>query len=90
MSAPFLSEPSFHSYVQFVCENTDRPFPLLKMLEIGACMELKAKTVQLEDNADTKSVDISFEELLAKEKKDSFWLVSHLDFLVIMTSRNQF
>lgn len=44
-----------------------------RMLEIGACMELKAKTVELEDNADTKFGDISFEELLAKEKKDSFW-----------------
>lgn len=44
-----------------------------RMLEIGACMELKAKTVELEDNVDTKFADISFEELLAKEKKDSFW-----------------
>ncbi|XP_074325573.1 uncharacterized protein LOC141663681 isoform X2 [Apium graveolens] len=43
-----------------------------RMLEIGACMELKAKTAEPEDNADTKFVDISFEELLAKEKKDSF------------------
>lgn len=43
-------------------------------------MELKAKTAELEDNEDTKSADISFEELLAKEKKDSFWLVSHLEF----------
>ncbi|KAK1375945.1 CA-responsive protein [Heracleum sosnowskyi] len=44
-----------------------------RMLEIGACVELKAKTVELEDNADTTFADISFEELLAKEKKDSFW-----------------
>ncbi|KAL1829272.1 hypothetical protein ACET3Z_007684 [Daucus carota] len=44
-----------------------------KMLEIGACMELKAKSSELEDNADTRFTDISFEELLAKEKKDSFW-----------------
>lgn len=81
VSGPFLPESSSHSNVQYICENSNPLFPLLKMLEIGACMELKAKTVVLEDNADTESVDISFEELLAKEKKDSFWLVSHLNSL---------
>ncbi|KAI4355515.1 hypothetical protein L6164_004279 [Bauhinia variegata] len=43
-----------------------------KMLEIGAGME-KAKSCELEDNIDDEFADISFEELLAQEKKDSFW-----------------
>lgn len=42
------------------------------MLEIGACME-KAKSCELGDNMDDEFADISFEELLAQEKKDSFW-----------------
>ncbi|KAL4583717.1 hypothetical protein LXL04_008300 [Taraxacum kok-saghyz] len=42
-----------------------------KMLEIGVCMEMKAKSVE-QQTEDTDS-DISFEELLAQEKKDSFW-----------------
>ena len=48
------------------------------MLEIGACMELKAKSSELMEDTDTEFADISFEELLAQEKKDSFWLVAHL------------
>ncbi|XP_043811716.1 uncharacterized protein LOC110613965 isoform X2 [Manihot esculenta] len=44
-----------------------------KMLEISACMELKAKSGELIENKDTEVADISFEELLAQEKKDSFW-----------------
>lgn len=53
---------------------------MLKMLEIGTCMELKAKTGKLEDSVDTDFADISFEELLAQEKKDySFWWVSHIE-----------
>ncbi|XWS12066.1 hypothetical protein CRYUN_Cryun37aG0058600 [Craigia yunnanensis] len=44
-----------------------------KMLEIGACMELKAKSDELLESTDTEVADISFEELLAQEKKDSFW-----------------
>ncbi|PPR94944.1 hypothetical protein GOBAR_AA25725 [Gossypium barbadense] len=43
-----------------------------KMLEIGACMELKAKSGEQMEGADTEISDISFEELLAQEKKDSF------------------
>ncbi|XP_028789790.1 uncharacterized protein LOC114745789 [Neltuma alba] len=43
-----------------------------KMLEIGACME-KAKTCELEEATEDEFADISFEELLAQEKKDSFW-----------------
>ncbi|KAF9600981.1 hypothetical protein IFM89_014966 [Coptis chinensis] len=41
-----------------------------KMLEVGARMELKASSDQLTKNMDS---EISFEELLAREKKDSFW-----------------
>ncbi|KAF4362064.1 hypothetical protein F8388_023916 [Cannabis sativa] len=44
-----------------------------KMLEIGARMELKAKSEELIETADAEYSDISFEELLAQEKKDSFW-----------------
>nr|AKM76859.1 AT1G17665-like protein [Erodium texanum] len=44
-----------------------------KMLEIGACMELKAKSGKLEESPDAEFTDTSFEELLAQEKKDSFW-----------------
>lgn len=45
------------------------------MLEISACLELKAKSGELIENKDTEVADISFEELLAQEKKDAFWLV---------------
>ena len=38
-------------------------------------MELKAKSGKLVESTDTDLDDISFEELLAQEKKDSFWLV---------------
>lgn len=45
-----------------------------KMLEIGACMELQAKSGELTESTDSEFEDtISFEELLAREKKDSFW-----------------
>ncbi|XP_059641634.1 uncharacterized protein LOC132283656 isoform X2 [Cornus florida] len=45
-----------------------------KMLEIGACEELKAKSGEMmEEDTDTEFAEISFEELLAQEKKDSFW-----------------
>ncbi|XP_022715140.1 uncharacterized protein LOC111274631 [Durio zibethinus] len=44
-----------------------------KMVEICACMELKAKSDELMEGTDTEFADISFEELLAQEKKDSFW-----------------
>ncbi|OAY36512.1 uncharacterized protein LOC110626816 [Manihot esculenta] len=44
-----------------------------KMLEISACLELKAKSGELIENKDTEVADISFEELLAQEKKDAFW-----------------
>ncbi|BAT91701.1 hypothetical protein VIGAN_07031900 [Vigna angularis var. angularis] len=43
-----------------------------KMLELGACME-KEKASGLGENRDDDFSDISFEELLAQEKKDSFW-----------------
>lgn len=44
-----------------------------KMLEIGADMEMKAKSTELVENTDAELPDISFEELLAQEKKDAFW-----------------
>nr|XP_016455147.1 PREDICTED: uncharacterized protein LOC107779267 [Nicotiana tabacum]XP_016455148.1 PREDICTED: uncharacterized protein LOC107779267 [Nicotiana tabacum] len=44
-----------------------------KMLEIGADMEMKAKSNKLVENTDAELPDISFEELLAQEKKDAFW-----------------
>lgn len=44
------------------------------MLELGACME-KEKSSELGENRD-EFAEITFEELLAQEKKDSFWLVS--------------
>ncbi|XP_057458658.1 uncharacterized protein LOC130749337 isoform X2 [Lotus japonicus] len=43
-----------------------------KMLELGACME-KEKSCGHGDNRDDEFAEISFEELLAQEKKDSFW-----------------
>ncbi|KAL1301365.1 hypothetical protein AAHE18_18G247800 [Arachis hypogaea] len=46
------------------------------MLEIGSCMD-NAKSRELIENRDDEFADISFEELLAQEKKDSFclWIV---------------
>ncbi|CAN4086936.1 unnamed protein product [Withania somnifera] len=44
-----------------------------KMLEIGADMEMKAKSAELIENRDSELPDISFEDLLAQEKKDAFW-----------------
>ncbi|XP_043706502.1 uncharacterized protein LOC122656117 [Telopea speciosissima] len=44
-----------------------------KMLEISSRMELKAAADQLVESRDTEFADISFEELLAQEKKDAFW-----------------
>ncbi|KAK4361823.1 hypothetical protein RND71_017064 [Anisodus tanguticus] len=44
-----------------------------KMLEIGADMEIKAKSTELVENTEDELPDISFEELLAQEKKDAFW-----------------
>lgn len=44
-----------------------------KMLEISACMETKAKSSMVAESQDASFSDISFEELLAQEKKDAFW-----------------
>ncbi|XP_076938141.1 uncharacterized protein LOC143606167 [Bidens hawaiensis] len=44
-----------------------------KMLEVGASMESKAKAIEATEDSDLGIFDISFEELLAQEKKDSFW-----------------
>lgn len=46
---------------------------VLKMLEIGARMELRASEHQFIKETDCDLPDISFEELLAQEKKDTFW-----------------
>lgn len=48
------------------------------MLEISACMELKAKSREQVESTDVEYSEISFEELLAQEKKDSFWLVANI------------
>ncbi|KAF6148813.1 hypothetical protein GIB67_038146 [Kingdonia uniflora] len=45
-----------------------------KMLEIGARMESEGSSGQPVENTEPEIPDISFEELLAQEKKDSFWL----------------
>ncbi|CAL9215365.1 unnamed protein product, partial [Arabidopsis halleri] len=44
-----------------------------KVLEISASMELKDKSSTELDDPDDEFSDISFEELLEQEKKDSFW-----------------
>ncbi|KAG5392485.1 hypothetical protein IGI04_022448 [Brassica rapa subsp. trilocularis] len=44
-----------------------------KVLEISASMELKDKLRTELDSQDDEVSDISFEELLEQEKKDSFW-----------------
>lgn len=54
----------------------------LKMLEIGARMEMKAKAQELMESTDTECSDITFEELLAQEKKDSFWFVINCLWLI--------
>lgn len=52
------------------------------MLEVHASMEEKAKSTESTKSTDTEEfTDISFEELLAQEKKDSFWFVAYLKFL---------
>ena len=58
----------------------------MKILEIGECMELQAKSSELTESADADFSDISFEELLAQEKKDSFWLVSSVESYVYSLS----
>ena len=53
---------------------------VLKLLEIGARMEAEDKHREQVERTDDEFADISFEELLAQEKKDAFWLVSILIF----------
>lgn len=56
------------------------------MLEISAHMELKAKSGELIEREDTEFDDISFEDLLAQEKKDAFWLVAKfLECMIFIT-----
>ncbi|KAF2546152.1 hypothetical protein F2Q70_00020109 [Brassica cretica] len=47
-----------------------------KVLEISASMELKEKSSTELDSQGDEVSDISFEELLEQEKKDSFWSVT--------------
>lgn len=47
------------------------------MLEISAGLELKTKSEQMESK-DIEFTGISFEDFLAQEKKDSFWLVANI------------
>jgi len=49
------------------------------MVEISASMELKAKSGELVESVDTDFADISFEDFLAQEKKDSFWYASFVE-----------
>lgn len=44
-----------------------------KMLEISTFMEMKAKSCEKAESMENEIDDISFEELLAQEKKDAFW-----------------
>ncbi|CDO97917.1 unnamed protein product [Coffea canephora] len=44
-----------------------------KLLEIGARMEAEDKHREQVERTDDEFADISFEELLAQEKKDAFW-----------------
>ncbi|TYJ13648.1 hypothetical protein E1A91_A10G064800v1 [Gossypium mustelinum] len=44
-----------------------------RMLEVCTCMESKGKSSEPMEDPDPEFADISFEELLAQEKKDSFW-----------------
>lgn len=54
------------------------PLSLSQMLEISACLEeLKDKSGKLIESADPEYTDISFEDFLAQEKKDSFWSVTN-------------
>lgn len=49
------------------------------MIELHASMEEKAKSSESTESTDTEEfTDISFEELLAQEKKDSFWFVAEV------------
>ncbi|XP_050383985.1 uncharacterized protein LOC126800635 [Argentina anserina] len=45
----------------------------MKMLEISADTELKTKSSEQMDSKDVDFTEISFEDFLAQEKKDSFW-----------------
>jgi hypothetical protein len=56
------------------------------MLEIGVSME-KEKSCKMGEIRDDELCDISFEELLAQEKKDTFWLV---DFHFLFSIAKEF
>lgn len=48
------------------------------MLEISAGLELKTKSREQMESKDIEFTGISFEDFLAQEKKDSFWLVANI------------
>lgn len=48
------------------------------MLEISAGLELKTKSSEQMESKDIEFTGISFEDFLAQEKKDSFWLVANI------------
>lgn len=52
------------------------------MLEISARMETKPKSITAAESQDDNFSEISFEELLEREKKDAFWyvVISELSF----------
>ena len=49
----------------------------LKMLEISAGTELKTEPREQMESKDVDFTEISFEDFLAQEKKDSFWFVAN-------------
>lgn len=46
---------------------------ILKMFEVASQMESRADSRLSDEYSDSEISDISFEEFLAQEKKDSFW-----------------
>lgn len=48
------------------------------MFEISNHIDLKAKSREQMESTDVEFTEISFEELLAQEKKDSFWFVTNI------------
>ncbi|CAA2985416.1 uncharacterized protein LOC111406857 [Olea europaea subsp. europaea] len=70
-----------HAYFRNDCRPIKDFHLVLKMLELGACMDMKANSGELVESTDADLSDISFEELLAQEKEDVFWLFLHLELV---------
>lgn len=63
--------------------DSDLSLSSLKMLEVTANKERSKKSSKPPKRTDKDEFGcISFEELLAQEKKDAFWFVAHLKCLV--------